>query len=130
MFLVSTLGRGVLVAGAKRELPHLTGAFQLSHRIRLYSSVVLSLSSFWLVYGKSAQLGWLLDVASANEPAWSEERSGVAEPERVNSRQLGGVDVVRVVTIRVTRVWRRGGWRTSQNCSFGPGVGGQRGVGE
>ena len=52
----------------------------------------------------SVKLWWLLDVASANEPAWSEERTGVAKPERVNPRQLGGVDVVRVVTVRVTRV--------------------------
>lgn len=62
------------------------------------------------------QLRRLLDVPSAHEPARSEKRAGVGEPEVSNDRQLGGVCVIRVATMRIVRVegWRR---RASQSCS-------------
>lgn len=63
------------------------------------------------------QLRRLLDVASAHEPARSEERAGVGEPVVSNPRQLGGVVVVvmRVATMVIVRVegWRR---MASQSC--------------
>jgi hypothetical protein len=87
-------------------------------------AVVIYIPSLWLkrIFVYWDQLRWLLDVASTNEPTWSEERAGVAKPVSVNARQLGGVGVVRGVTVRVTRVWRRRR-RACQNCSDGPGVG-------
>lgn len=64
----------------------------------------------------STQLRRLLDVASAHEPAWSEERAGVAKPVRVSPRQLGGVGLVRLSTVRITRVEVEV-LRAGQNCS-------------
>lgn len=43
------------------------------------------------VGSQSGQLWWLLDIASADEPERSEQRSDVGELEHLESRQLGGV---------------------------------------
>ena len=96
-------------------LPHLTGAFNNPIGYKAWS---LDVVCFQVWLRSIAQLRWLLDVASANEPARSEERAGVADPVSANPRQLGGVDDVRVVTVRVTLVETRV-QSAGQSCSDG-----------
>ena len=78
----------------------------------------------------AAQLWWLLDIASADEPDRSEQRASVRELESLNPRQLESV-VVRValatVVVSLVVVWVRK-WLT-RSSQFGGitanGVGGQ-----